>query len=273
MKYCSIPKTGERISRLGFSLRGLADLPSCEQKRIVQASIEAGVNILDIMPGHESSCDGFKQVVRSMRERLMIQTHFGSALDSAMPITCQARFRLTEKHLRYQLGSLGLGYVDFAVIGCGHDVEIDEVIHGGLLDYAVRQRDAGLIRYLAFSTDSSDSARKYMQTDAFDWAMIPIDVVLRTCNDKMLGGAGKINPFLEELSERRIGFAICDLGCGAKYARTSNMPDCHAQVKDMQQAMRIPGARTIYPEVHSFDDALQIIESFESASEGLERAA
>lgn len=271
MKYCSIPKTGERISRLGLSLGDQPGFSSSEQEKIVQASVEAGVNYLDIKAAH----DGLAQSIRSMRERLMIQVHFGSAHEPTVLKTCQTGFKLAERNLKHQLGLLGLGHADFAVIGCGHDENIDEVIHGGMLDYAVRQRDAGLIRYLAFCAGSADSVRTYLQTGAFDWAMISIDMVGEAfgngrCDSDAANGTAS---FLEELADCRVGFAVCDSGCRTAYANANYTHDRHGQVKRMRQAMHIPGARTVCSEVCSFDDTLQAIKSFETASEDMRQVA
>ncbi|MBR1882548.1 MAG: aldo/keto reductase [Muribaculaceae bacterium] len=179
MTYRTNPKTGEKVSILGY---GMMRLPTLESQgsaredgdaeidqemvnRQVDYAIEHGVNYFDTSPayckGRSERCTGIA-LARHKREEFFIATK----LSNFNPETWsrQAGIDMFQNSLK----ELQVDYVDYLLlhgIGMGEDgMEAYRARYenNGLLDYLLEQREKGVIRNLGFSYHGDVAVYDYL---------------------------------------------------------------------------------------------------------------
>lgn len=190
MEYRRIPKSGEKVSVIGLGVGSLHSSSAGEQERAVRIALDAGVNVMDFIPSEPSGFEGIVRVLRGQRERAMLQVHIGACYGvGAYGWTVELRKAAPEFEAR--LRSLGTDYADFGFIHCiDEDADFEKVVHGGILDYAIRQKEAGAIRHLAFSTHSARIANRFLDLGIFDWAMFSVNPQYDYTDESQYGRGG-----------------------------------------------------------------------------------
>ncbi len=198
-------RTGEKVSLLtvgGLHMSwietadGHIDIKEQESIGIVRGAIDAGVNFCDnafsYNEGRSEEMMG-KALKNGYREKTMIMTK----------LTGRRVHRLQEQ-LETSLKRFQVDYIDlmqFHAIGSWKG-DVDAVYGEGLLEWAERKRDEGLIRYIGFTGHASPEAHLEMIQRGFEWdtCQLPINLadynhpgksferdVLPLCNEKNIG--------------------------------------------------------------------------------------
>ena len=240
MTYRTNPASGDKVSLLGF---GMMRLPSVggrsaregneeiDQEMVnemVDYAIEHGVNYFDTSPAY---CRGKSEhatgiaLSRHPREKFFIATK----LSNFAPSTWSLEESVAMYH--NSLKELQVEYIDYLLlhgIGMGNGMPEFEsrYIKNGLLDYLLKEREAGRIRNLGFSYHGDIKVFDYLleQHDRYRWDFVQIQL-----NYLDWRYAKQINPFntdaeylYNELERRKIPAVIMEPLLGG---RLSNVPD------------------------------------------------
>ena len=155
--------TGEKISLLGF---GMMRLPNEQEEinRLVDYAIAHGVNYFDTAPmykGGQSEGMTGRALSRHPREKYFVATKM-SNYDQRLWNLDEAK-KMYEKSFR----ELQVDHIDYYLLhgvgGRGMDEFTPRFLDNGLLDFLLKEREAGRIRHLGFSYHGNVSV--------FDWLL------------------------------------------------------------------------------------------------------
>ena len=240
MTYRTNPSTGDKVSLLGYgcmrwptvdgsSVRdGESDIDQQMVNRLVDTAIAHGVNYFDTSPayckGHSEHATGIA-LARHPRESFFIATKLSNFAPETWP---------REKSIamyRNSLKELQTDYIDYMLlhaIGMGEGMEEYEnrYVRNGMLDFLMKEREAGRIRNLGFSYHGDIKVFDYLLSrhDEYKWDFVQIQL-----NYVDWKHAKEVNPrntdaeyLYNELASRGIPAIIMEPLLGG---RLSNVPD------------------------------------------------
>lgn len=191
MEYRPNPKTGEKVSLLGYgcmrwptisggSGRDQADEIDQEMvNRLIDTAIAHGVNYFDTSPAY---CKGRSEratgiaLKRHPRESFYIATK----LSNFSPSTWSRQASLDMYHNSFK--ELQVNYIDYLLlhgIGMGGMEALNgRYIDNGVLDYLLKEREAGRIRNLGFSYHGDIEVFDYLLSkhDEYKWDFVQIQM-------------------------------------------------------------------------------------------------
>lgn len=234
------PKTGEKVSLLGFGMMrlpfkedGEADGGSAIDQEMVNELVDVaichGVNYFDTSPAY---CKGLSEratgiaLSRYPRDRYFVATK----LSNFAPSSWSREASLAMYHRSFE--ELQVEYIDYLLlhgVGMGSDAMQEfraRYIDNGVLDYLLEERKAGRIRNLGFSYHGDIRVFDYLLSmqDVYRWDFVQIQL-----NYLDWKYAKEINPrntnaeyLYGELEKRHIPAVIMEPLLGG---RLSNVPD------------------------------------------------
>lgn len=238
MTYRVNPTTGDRVSVLGYGCMRWPTIPDPEHdgedlidqetvNRLVDYAIEHGVNYFDTSPAY---CKGRSEkatgiaLSRHPRDKYFIATK----LSNFSPSTWSRQASLEMYHNSFK--ELQVDYIDYLLlhgIGMGGMESLNgRYIDNGVLDYLLKEREAGRIRNLGFSYHGDIEVFDYLlsQHDKYKWDFVQIQL-----NYLDWKHARELNPrntdaeyLYGELASRNIPAVIMEPLLGG---RLSNVPD------------------------------------------------
>ncbi len=193
MEYRTNPKTGEKVSLLGYgcmrwptvgggSGRDQADEIDQEMvNRLIDTAISHGVNYFDTSPAY---CKGRSEratgiaLKRHPRESFYVATK----LSNFSPSTWSRKASLDMYHNSFK--ELQVDYIDYLLLhGIGMGDDGMEALRGryidnGVLDYLLKEREAGRIRNLGFSYHGDIAVFDYLLSkhDKYKWDFVQIQL-------------------------------------------------------------------------------------------------
>ena len=240
MTYRTNPKTGDKVSILGYGCmrwpdmdggagRSDAELDQESINELVDYAIAHGVNYFDTSPAY---CQGRSEratglaLKRHPRDKFFVATK----LSNFSPSTWSREESLKMYHNSFN--ELQVDYIDYLLlhgVGMGDDgmkAFNSRYIDNGVLDYMLREREAGRIRNLGFSYHGDVKVFDYLleNHDKYKWDFVQIQL-----NYLDWEHAKEINPrntnaeyLYNELAKRNIPAVIMEPLLGGRLA---NVPD------------------------------------------------
>lgn len=272
MTYRTNPKTGEKVSILGYGCmrwpdldggagRSDADLDQETINLLVDFAIAHGVNYFDTSPAY---CKGRSEAAtgialsRHPREKFFIATK----LSNFAPQTWSREASLKMYHDSFK--NLQVDYIDYLLlhgVGMGDGMEEfnKRYIDNGVLDYLLKEREAGRIRNLGFSYHGDIAVFDHLLAnhDKYKWDFVQIQL-----NYLDWHHAKEINPrntdaeyLYTELAKRNIPAIIMEPLLGG---RLSNVPD-HIVSRLKQQEPERSVASWAFRYAGSFPNVLTVL--------------
>lgn len=239
MTYRTNPKTGDKVSLLGFGMmrlpsvggrsarKGNEEIDQEMVNQLVDYAIAHGVNYFDTSPAY---CRGMSEhatgiaLSRHPRDTYFIATKLSNFSPASWPLEAsKAMYHNSMKELQTDY----LDYLLLHGIGMGNGMEEFEerYMKNGLLDYLVEERKSGRIRNLGFSYHGDIKVFDYLLSrhDEYKWDFVQIQL-----NYLDWKYAKEINPrntdaeyLYNELTKRNIPAIIMEPLLGG---RLSNAP-------------------------------------------------
>lgn len=237
MTFRTNPKTNEKISLLGYGCmrwptigggserNGEDEIDQETVNRLVDTAIAHGVNYFDTSPAY---CKGRSEratgiaLKRHPRDKFYIATK----LSNFAPSTWSRAASLAMYHNSFK--ELQVDYIDYLLlhgVGMGNGMEEFNAryIDNGILDFLLREREAGRIRNLGFSYHGDIRVFDYLlsQHDVYQWDFVQIQL-----NYLDWKHAKEINPrntdaqyLYGELEKRRIPAVIMEPLLGGRLSK------------------------------------------------------
>lgn len=272
MTYRTNPKTGEKVSILGYGCmrwpdleggagRSDADLDQETINGLVDYAIAHGVNYFDTSPAY---CKGRSETAtgialsRHSRDKYFIATK----LSNFAPSTWSREASLAMYHNSFK--NLRVDYIDYLLLhGVGMGGGMDEFnkryIDNGVLDYLLREREAGRIRNLGFSYHGDIAVFDHLLAnhDKYQWDFVQIQLnYLDWHHANELNTRNTDAEYLyTELAKRNIPAIIMEPLLGG---RLSNVPD-HIVARLKQQEPDRSVASWAFRFAGSFPNVLTVL--------------
>lgn len=272
MTYRTNPKTGEKVSILGYGCmrwpdleggagRSDADLDQETINSLVDYAIAHGVNYFDTSPAY---CKGRSEAAtgialsRHPREKFFIATK----LSNFAPHTWSRETSLKMYHDSFK--NLQVDYIDYLLLhGVGMGGGMDEFNKryndNGVLDYLLKEREAGRIRNLGFSYHGDIAVFDYLleNYEKYKWDFVQIQLnYLDWHHAKEINRRNTDAEYLyTELAKRNIPAIIMEPLLGG---RLSNVPD-HIVSRLKQQEPERSVASWAFRYAGSFPNVLTVL--------------
>lgn len=263
MQYRTLPYGGERISVIGMGAGSLHNSSAREIERIVDAAIEAGVNLFDFIPSKAEPLEPMARAIARHRADVHMQVHIGACYSTGnygWTTAAKAGIREFEQRLK----TLRTDYADFGFIHCiDEDADLDRVMNGGIWDYVQARKADGTIRHLAFSTHNTHIARRLLDTGAFDWAMFSINPMY-DYTDESAYGKGETSDraqLYREFEQAGVGVSVMKAFAGGQLLDAAASPFGRAltQHQCIQYALDRPGVVSVLPGIRTMADLEQTL--------------
>jgi hypothetical protein len=169
--------SGEQISLLGFGMMRLPD-DQTQVNELVDYAIEHGVNYFDTAPmymGGRSEVLTGNALSRHPREKFFVATKMSNqnrrlwSFDDSKRMYEQSLERLKVDHIDYYL---------LHSIGGGMDSLKGRFLDNGILDFLLKEREAGRIKHLGFSYHGNVSDFDWLldHNDEYHWDFVQIQM-------------------------------------------------------------------------------------------------
>ena len=170
--------SGESVSLLGF---GMMRLPREQEEvdRLVDYAIAHGVNYFDTAPmyvgGRNEGVTG-RTLSRYPRDKYFVATKMSNQNQALWP------FEQSKEMYENSFRQLQVDYIDYYLLhsigGGGMDALRGRFLDNGLLDFLLKEREAGRIRHLGFSYHGDVAVFDYLldHHDEYHWDFVQIQM-------------------------------------------------------------------------------------------------
>lgn len=175
MEYRKIPKGNDKISTIGIGGSHLHEISTAEMQRLVNYSLEQGVNLVDAAIAYPEALDKLGIALKGMRNKILYQLHLGLTFPNGQYLRTR-KLDEVRKGFEAQLAKLGTDYADIGFIHYVDELkDLEEVFSSGVLAYAQKLKKDGTIRYIGFASHNAAIGHRFIQTGEFDFCMFSIN--------------------------------------------------------------------------------------------------
>lgn len=176
MIYREIPHTGQKVSVISLGVGSLHESSDAEVARIVDHALGRGINLMDMVMPTAGPAGAIGRGMKSRRKDVIAQLHIGAYFNMAGVTDRTRRLQETKDGFEEQLRLYGSGDSDIGMIHYVDQADdYDAMLNNGLLDYAVKLKEAGTIRYIGFSSHSVEISRRFLATGLIDVFMFSLN--------------------------------------------------------------------------------------------------
>lgn len=160
-------RTGEALSVLGFGGIIVQDVSPDQAAEFVRQAVARGINYFDVAPAYGNAEERLGRALEPYRDDIFLACKTGKR-------TAQA----AEQELRNSLKLLRTDHIDLHQFHAVSSVaEAEEILApGGALEFFVKARERGLIRYIGFSAHSEAAAQHLLKAFSFDSMLLPVNI-------------------------------------------------------------------------------------------------
>lgn len=175
MIYRELGKTGLKVSEIGMGCEGFAEENCKMTKKLFDAAEIAGINYFDLYASNPAVRKAVGDALRGRREKFIAQSHICS-------VWKDGQYKRTRKLPEVKAGfeeSLELlqtNYIDVGMIHyCDALDDWENIVAGGVLDYARELKEAGKIRHIGLSSHNPQVALKAVESGAIEVLMFSVN--------------------------------------------------------------------------------------------------
>lgn len=163
MIYRDLGRTGMQVSVIGLGMEYLDGKPCEVVDEVISASLERGINIADcFMPG-EDVRRKIGRALKGRRDQVILQGMIGS-VDLNQQYDISRDLPTCQRYFERLLKALETDYIDCGMLFFMDSREhLDQVLHNGIYDYALKLRREGVIRAIGASSHNPLIARKMVE--------------------------------------------------------------------------------------------------------------
>lgn len=269
MEYRQLPH-GEKVSTIGIGAGYLRESSTAEIQRIISTAIERGITLMDTVMNDDMAIAPIAEALRGRRDKMLMQIHFGVSYPNGV----YSRTRNPEKvRLAFedQMRRYSTDYADLGLIHCiDDDSELDQVLNGGTMDYVLRMKQAGAVRYVGFASHSPDICKKLIDTGLVDVFMLSINAAydLEPDQGALALNAERMNLY-QECRQKGIAITAMKPYGGGQLLDARTSPFGHAMTipQCLQYALERPAVVSCLCGVRSVADLEETLRYYEAAPE------
>jgi predicted aldo/keto reductase-like oxidoreductase len=175
MKYRKFLRCGFEVSEIGLGCEHLESKDKGLIEEVVKTALEGGVNILDVFMPQPQVREHIGAAIRSVRKEVILQGHIGATLkDGQYHRTRQVQS--CDVFIQDFLTRFQTDYIDIGMIHYVDDLDDWRIIETqGILDYALRLKEKGVIRAIGMSSHEPVTALRAVQSGHIDVLMFSLN--------------------------------------------------------------------------------------------------
>ena len=175
MNYRKILRCGFDVSEIGLGCEHLEKKDKALVEEVVGTALNGGVNILDVFLPQPEARTLIGNAVRDVRQEIYLQGHIGAILENGQYKRTRDVAKCDEFIQdflrRYHIESIDMGMIHFVDdLDDWHAVETQ-----GLLEYALRLKQKGILRAIGISSHEPHTALTAVQSGHIDVLMFSIN--------------------------------------------------------------------------------------------------
>ena len=283
MKYRELGNTGVMVSEIGMGCEGFGEDNCSMTKELFDLAEERGVNYFDLYTSNPAIRRAVGEAMKGRREKFIVQSHICSVWQDG-------QYKRTRKISEVKAGFaemlelLQTDYIDVGMIHyCDALSDWDEIVNGGVLDYAHELKKEGKIRHIGLSSHNPQVALKAVESSAIEVLMFSVNPCydLQPANEDVeelwaaknySGTLTNMDPDRQRLYEtcQRLGVGITVMKCfGGGDLLDAKLSPAGAALTVNQcihYALTRPGVAVVLAGAHSIDQ-LKTSLAYEDASE------
>ena len=283
MKYRELGNTGVMVSEIGMGCEGFGEDNCSMTKELFDLAEERGVNYFDLYTSNPAIRRAVGEAMKGRREKFIVQSHICSVWQDG-------QYKRTRKISEVKAGFaemlelLQTDYIDVGMIHyCDALSDWDEIVNGGVLDYAHELKKEGKIRHIGLSSHNPQVALKAVESGAIEVLMFSVNPCydLQPANEDVeelwaaknySGTLTNMDPERQRLYEtcQRLGVGITVMKCfGGGDLLDAKLSPAGAALTVNQcihYALTRPGVAVVLAGAHSIDQ-LKTSLAYEDASE------
>ena len=175
MKYRTHPRTNEMISVLGFGTGYIRDINPCEIRKIFDYGLDSGMNFIDCIRVEDKFIRPIRDTISDFGDKIYTQMHLTGKF-----INGEYKRPRDVKHmidvLDEDIKAFGVEYADFGLIHSVDEMsDYERIIENGILDYAIKLKDEGLINHVGVTSHNPEVCSKFIGYSDIDFFMMSIN--------------------------------------------------------------------------------------------------
>ena len=226
MNYRELGKTGLKVSEIGLGCEGFSENDCAMAKTLLDMAEQAGVNYFDLYTSNPDVRKAVGDALRGRRGKFLVQSHICSVWQNG-------QYKRTRKLAEVKAGfeeMMKLLQTDYLDVGMIHYCDAlddwQEIVDGGVLDYARELKATGRIHHIGLSSHNPQVALRAVESGAIDVLMFSVnpcydlqpateDVEELWAPEKYEGQLTNMDPDRQRLYEtcQRLGVGITVMKC------------------------------------------------------------
>ena len=283
VKYRELGNTGIMVSEIGMGCEGFGESNCAMTRKLFDLAEERGVNYFDLYTSNPAIRRAVGEAMKGRREKFIVQSHICSVWQDG-------QYKRTRKISEVKAGFaemlelLQTDYIDVGMIHyCDALSDWEEIVSGGVLDYARQLKKEGKIRHIGLSSHNPQVALKAVESGAIEVLMFSVNPCydLQPANEDVeelwaaknySGTLTNMDPERQRLYEtcQRLGVGITVMKCfGGGDLLDAKLSPAGAALTVNQcihYALTRPGVAVVLAGAHSIEQ-LKTSLAYEEASE------
>lgn len=150
--YRVLPHTQTKISTIGIGSSAIHESSGDEIQRIFDYAADRGINLVDTVMSDFSAAALMGKAMEGKRDKFVTQMHIGATYPGDTYMRTRNAAQVKEGFEK-QLKTFRTDYSDIGLIHyVDQDGDYDDMLNNGLLDYAQKLKQDGVIRNIGFSS-------------------------------------------------------------------------------------------------------------------------
>ena len=175
MKYRMLGRTGLRVSEIGLGCEGFSEENCGMTMKLFDTAEKLGVNYFDLYTSSPSVREAVGAALMGRRDKFIIQAHICSFWKDGQYVRTRKLDEVKEG-FEVLLEQLGTDFVDVGMIHyCDSLTDLEEIMTGGVLDYARELKAQGRIRHIGMSSHNPVMALKAIETGDIEVMMFSVN--------------------------------------------------------------------------------------------------
>ena len=175
MNYRELGSTGLKVSEIGMGCEGFNEDNFAMTGKLFDMAEAAGVNYFDLYASNPDLRRAVGVALQGRREKFIVQSHICSVWKDGQYLRTR---KLPEVKAGFEemLELLQTDYIDVGMIHyCDALSDWEEIVQGGVLDYARELKSQGRIRHIGLSSHNPQVAQKAVESGNIEVLMFSVN--------------------------------------------------------------------------------------------------
>lgn len=270
MEYRDLPHGGGKVSTIGIGAGGLSEASPEQVRKIIDYGMEHGINFMDTVMYDFSAQPAIAAALEGRRNKMVMQIHIGAHYPRGQYVRTR-NLKQLQKGFEQELKGYHTDYADIGMIHCVDEMaDLENIIHGGIFDYALKLKQNGIIRYLAVSSHSPQICLKFLETDKIDMFMLSLNAAY---DFEPSGGKLTLSEtrrkLYQECSKRGVGITVMKPYGGGQLLNDSTSPLGRKMsiYQCIKYALDRPAVLACLPGVRNLQDLVNVLKYYDLTQE------